>query len=61
MRKHRYVIANKNRFIVFCASLLLTCMVGGYMMGAAITAKAVEPNTSVVYYAPKHFASQRAK
>ena len=61
MKKHRYVIANKNRFTVFCASLLLACVVSGYLMGAAITAKSVSAKADVVYYAPKHFATQRAK
>ena len=61
MRKHRYVIADKNRFFVFCASVLLACVVGGYLMGAAVATKQVSAKTNVVYYAPQHFASQRGK
>ena len=61
MKKHRYVIADKSRFIVFCASVLLCCVVGGYVAGAAVTAKNVSAHTDVVYYSPKHFATVRGK
>lgn len=61
MKKHCYVIADKSRFFVFCASVLLCCVVGGYLVGAAVTAKNVAAQTNVVYYSPKHFANVRGK
>ena len=61
MSKHRYVIADKSRFFVFCVSVLLACVVGGYLMGAAAATKQVAANANVVYYAPQHFANQRGK
>jgi len=61
MRKHRYVIADRSRFFIFCASVLLCCVVGAYLAGAAVTAKNVSCNADIVYYSPNHFATIRGK
>ena len=59
--RKRIVVANKSRFTVFCVSVVLFCMMAGYMAGAAITVQNVTAKTDIVYYAPRHFAAQRSK
>ena len=61
MKKHRYVIADRSCFFIFCASVLLCCVVGAYLAGAAVTAKNAAAHSDIVYYSPNHFATIRGK
>lgn len=58
-RRHHYAIANKPRFFLFCASVLICCVVAGYVAGAAAGAGATASRQMITQYSPQHFASHR--